>query len=582
MSGGVVKAKGSYIHAAGIGGGHASVGGTVLISGGTITAEGAGGSGSSSGGAGIGGSDTIVSIIGGTVTATGCFGGAGIGGSGGRVGGTISIVGGTVHATGSNYTSNSAAGIGTGAHQAAGSTIEISGGTVTAIAGTIGNSSAVGRSTNGSMGTVSITGTYKFWLNTANTAPNEQTFVEGTFDDDNLFPSTAGYKYMKLESQDTTPSSKTYDVIFFDWDGTMLDQQIVESGEAAVEPSAPVRSGYSFIGWDQEFDNVTSDLTVTALYEICIIDDPFTLSLGSNTRTSSSSATVDFTSSAEGKYYYKVIGSKEVAPSADEIKSDNDGNRMLQGKNTVNISDLPSADACKIYIVGENNEGLMSDVLVVDIGKYATDTGGLPLGPPDKPAPPTPTPTDLPDEPEDKEDKKIIPGTYSDWAREELSRALAMGLIPTSLLNANIDLRRPISRVEFAGVTVKAYENLANTTVLPNVYNPFTDTQDVDALKAFNAGIMIGISLTEFSPHTELNREQAATALTRVFKRSTISGWTFETDSNYPMNYTRPEPFDDDADISDWAKDSVYFMVANRIILGVGYNVFAPRAVTSV
>ncbi|MCL2153257.1 MAG: hypothetical protein FWH57_09940, partial [Oscillospiraceae bacterium] len=68
----------------------------------------------------------------------------------------------------------------------------------------------------------------------------------------------------------------------------------------------------------------------------------------------------------------------------------------------------------------------------------------------------------------------------------------------------------------------------------------------------------------------------------RVFKRSTIPGWSFEADADYPMNYTRPEPFDDDADISDWARDSVYFMVANRIILGVGYNVFAPRAVTSV
>jgi len=227
---------------------------------------------------------------------------------------------------------------------------------------------------------------------------------------------------------------------------------------------------------------------------------------------------------------------------------------------------------------------LMSDVLEVDIGKYVTDTGGPPPGPTDKPAPPTPTPTptDSPNEPEDKEDKKTIPGTYSDWAKEELNRAFAMGLIPSSLLNANIDLRRPISRVEFAGVTVKAYENLANTTVLPTVSNPFTDTQDVDALKAFNAGIMIGISLTEFSPHTELTREQAATALTRVFKRSTIPGWSFETDADYPMNYSRPEPFDDDADISDWAKDSVYFMVANRIILGVGYNVFAPRAVTSV
>ena len=365
-------------------------------------------------------------------------------------------------------------------------------------------------------------------------------------------------------------------VTFVDWDGAVLKQQIVILGETAAAPPDPVRNGYSFKGWDKGFTNVTSDLTVTAMYEI-IINDPPTLSSGSSTRKSSTSATVDFTSSAEGKYYYKIIGSTEAAPSAEKIMTSSGGNGMAQGKNTISISNLLGNDACKICIIGEDSEGLISNVLTVAINKFETD----PPLPPTPPQPPTPTPTEAPEEPE-KGDDDPIPGTYSDWAKEELNRALAMGLIPTSLLNANIDLRRPISRVEFAGVTVKAYENLANTTVLPNVYNPFTDTQDVDALKAFNAGIMIGISLTEFSPHTELTREQAATALTRVFKRSTISGWTFETDANYPMNYTRPAPFDDDKDISDWAKDSVYFMVANRIILGVGYNVFAPRAVTSV
>ncbi len=33
--------------------------------------------------------------------------------------------------------------------------------------------------------------------------------------------------------------------------------------------------------------------------------------------------------------------------------------------------------------------------------------------------------------------------------------------------------------------------------------------------------------------------------------------------------------------ISDWAKDSVYFMNANEIILGVGENRFAPKNITT-
>jgi hypothetical protein len=78
-----------------------------------------------------------------------------------------------------------------------------------------------------------------------------------------------------------------------------------------------------------------------------------------------------------------------------------------------------------------------------------------------------------------------------------------------------------------------------------------------------------------------LNREQAATALTRVFKRSTMTGWTFETDADFPLNFTRPAPFADAASISSWANESVYFMAANGIIQGTGNNMFSPRAVTT-
>ena len=43
----------------------------------------------------------------------------------------------------------------------------------------------------------------------------------------------------------------------------------------------------------------------------------------------------------------------------------------------------------------------------------------------------------------------------------------------------------------------------------------------------------------------------------------------------------KPAAFADDKDISDWAKDSVYFMAANGIINGVGNNKFAPKNVTT-
>ena len=175
----------------------------------------------------------------------------------------------------------------------------------------------------------------------------------------------------------------------------------------------------------------------------------------------------------------------------------------------------------------------------------------------------------------------IVPNPHSSWAEEELERAIGLGLLPDSLADPGIDLRQPITRVEFAGVAVRTYEILANTTALPALVNPFTDTQSIDALKAYNTGIMVGVSGTEFAPGVILNRETAATALTRVFKRSTIPGWTYATDADYSLEFTRPAPFADDWDISVWARDSVYFMAANDIIRGTGNNMFAPRATTT-
>nr|WP_283243556.1 S-layer homology domain-containing protein [Feifania hominis] len=69
--------------------------------------------------------------------------------------------------------------------------------------------------------------------------------------------------------------------------------------------------------------------------------------------------------------------------------------------------------------------------------------------------------------------------------------------------------------------------------------------------------------------------------LTRVFKKVSIPGWTLATDDQFSLNYTKPAPFADDAQISDWAKDSVYFMAANGIMGGMDNNMFAPKNVTT-
>ncbi|MCB5259007.1 MAG: InlB B-repeat-containing protein, partial [Candidatus Cloacimonetes bacterium] len=58
-----------------------------------------------------------------------------------------------------------------------------------------------------------------------------------------------------------------YTVIFLDWDGETLAKERIPHGGSATAPTVPEKEGYTFTGWDKEFDKVTSDLTVTALYD---------------------------------------------------------------------------------------------------------------------------------------------------------------------------------------------------------------------------------------------------------------------------------------------------------------------------
>ncbi len=59
-----------------------------------------------------------------------------------------------------------------------------------------------------------------------------------------------------------------YFVEFRDYDATLLKTDTVDSGLAATAPANPSRVGYTFSGWDNLFNNVTADLTVTAQYTV--------------------------------------------------------------------------------------------------------------------------------------------------------------------------------------------------------------------------------------------------------------------------------------------------------------------------
>lgn len=60
-----------------------------------------------------------------------------------------------------------------------------------------------------------------------------------------------------------------FEVVFLDYDSSVLKTDFVWEGGSATPPPNPQRNGYLFTGWSpSDFSNVTASMTVTAQYEI--------------------------------------------------------------------------------------------------------------------------------------------------------------------------------------------------------------------------------------------------------------------------------------------------------------------------
>ena len=97
--------------------------------------------------------------------------------------------------------------------------------------------------------------------------------------------------------------------------------------------------------------------------------------------------------------------------------------------------------------------------------------------------------------------------------------------------------------------------------------NTFKDVQEgkwyTDAvLRCVKAGVMSGYNKDTFGVNDNLNREQGAVILARVFGVDKVSGRT---------------SFADDASISSWAVESVKGMTQKKLLSGMGNNKFSPK-----
>lgn len=92
-----------------------------------------------------------------------------------------------------------------------------------------------------------------------------------------------------------------------------------------------------------------------------------TLSAGSATRDSETTATVKFTSDEAGTYYYVVAESGAETP---DIDTTGTGTACVSGENTISLNSLAGAAAKDIYIVAKDAAGNVSDTLKNEISEF--------------------------------------------------------------------------------------------------------------------------------------------------------------------------------------------------------------------
>lgn len=117
-------------------------------------------------------------------------------------------------------------------------------------------------------------------------------------------------------------------------------------------------------------DDSTKEYTIEIKYTA---PNAPTLSNGSATRTSKTGATVKFTSSEAGNYFYKVVDHGATAPTADEIMKSTTHGTASAGETTITLSNLTEG-ARDIYIVVVGAAGGESTALKVEIPAYGSGT----------------------------------------------------------------------------------------------------------------------------------------------------------------------------------------------------------------
>lgn len=159
-------------------------------------------------------------------------------------------------------------------------------------------------------------------------------------------------------------------------------------------------------------------------------------------------------------------------------------------------------------------------------------------------------------------------GTQSEWAEPELQEALTNHLVYEEIMSK---YTQNVTREEFCTLSVKLYEKFTRNEANVGI-DPFDDTDNPYVLKAYNLGIVNGISDTAFAPSKSITRQEICVMIFRTLKAS-----DFDTTIDMTLTF----PFNDANMIADWALGKVIYCYHNDIIHGTSYKLLDPLSNTS-
>lgn len=157
----------------------------------------------------------------------------------------------------------------------------------------------------------------------------------------------------------------------------------------------------------------------------------------------------------------------------------------------------------------------------------------------------------------------------SDWAVNAVTWLRSTGKLTDADFTG---YDRVVTRLDFARLAVVLYELITGmpTPDPADVKNPFTDTDDLNALRAYKIKVVNGTGDgTLFSPDAQVSREQIAVMLLRVLDTCGVT---------YSQADVSSITFSDEAELGWWAVDGVKRAYLIQVMNGTGGSSMSPKA----